>query len=249
MYSVSSNNREYDIQDSLREMLYEKATSDVTIVCDDEAQLSAHKLILSSHSPLMASSLSGHSFQPQTMVHLPHVSHQVVQAILQVMYVGETKISGSRYQELFEVAKELQIDSFLYVTREEDIKNFTFVDESTASAIMDDELLDSKETQQQQQQQQMIISKQPSFKNSHQAFIKQQKKANQLAKHKAVLYSCTKCDYKATQRASVKNHEDSKHNGIKYPCDKCDLKAADKTSLKPVEMSPFEHFQIRMVFL
>ena len=45
-------------------------------------------------------------------------------------------------------------------------------------------------------------------------------------------HDCDQCDYKATQKSSLKSHTASQHLGIEYNCNKCDYKATTKSSLK-----------------
>ena len=44
------------------------------------------------------------------------------------------------------------------------------------------------------------------------------------SKHEGVRYSCNKCEYKATQRGSLKIHIEAKHEEPHYSCDKCEYK-------------------------
>ena len=50
--------------------------------------------------------------------------------------------------------------------------------------------------------------------------------------HEGKQYPCVKCDYKATERGSLRQHIKSIHEGERYPCKKCDYKATQKGSLR-----------------
>ena len=49
------------------------------------------------------------------------------------------------------------------------------------------------------------------------------------SKHEGVKFPCGQCDYKATQKGSLSRH--IKHEGVKFPCGQCDYKATDKGRL------------------
>ena len=47
-----------------------------------------------------------------------------------------------------------------------------------------------------------------------------------------VAYSCDQCEYKATQKPKLKSHIESIHGNVTYSCDNCEYKATQKLSLK-----------------
>ena len=50
--------------------------------------------------------------------------------------------------------------------------------------------------------------------------------------HEGVKHNCELCEYKATQKGSLRQHEKSVHKGVKYNCDVCDYKAPTKDKLR-----------------
>ena len=50
--------------------------------------------------------------------------------------------------------------------------------------------------------------------------------------HEGKRYPCGKCDYKATERGSLRRHIGSVHEGERCPCGKCDYKATERGSLR-----------------
>ena len=47
-----------------------------------------------------------------------------------------------------------------------------------------------------------------------------------------VRYPCDQCDYKATEKGSLKKHIDAVHGDVRYSCDQCDYKSKWKDNLK-----------------
>ena len=45
-------------------------------------------------------------------------------------------------------------------------------------------------------------------------------------------YNCDQCEYRSTQKGSLKTHKKSIHEGVRYGCDQCTFKAINKNDLK-----------------
>ena len=84
--------------DNLRRMLHDMRGrsdfTDVTLVCDDDALVEAHKVVLGALSPVFRKMLaSNHLLYPgpgsHPMIYLRGVKHQDMEAILRYIYLGE----------------------------------------------------------------------------------------------------------------------------------------------------------------
>ena len=58
--------------------------------------------------------------------------------------------------------------------------------------------------------------------------------------HEGERYPCEKCDYKARERGSLRQHIKPIHEGERYTCEKCDYKATQKGSLRQHIKSIYE---------
>ena len=98
--------------DYLSEMLYNMTKSnkltDVTLVCDDKTQISAHQNVLSACSDVFKSMI-GDLHQSHLIIYLKGIQHQEIESILEFMYLGEATFSSERMKEFFTVAKNLEI--------------------------------------------------------------------------------------------------------------------------------------------
>ena len=47
-----------------------------------------------------------------------------------------------------------------------------------------------------------------------------------------MIYSCNKCNYKATRQYNLKKHKEFKHEDVRHSCNKCDYKATTVGNLK-----------------
>ena len=102
--------------DHLRKTLFDLKNSnefaDVTLVCDDRRQFKAHKVILSACSSVFKSILNE---LPQTnsAIFLSGVNHQVIESILEFVYLGETTFDQSRINEFISVSTNLKIKNIV----------------------------------------------------------------------------------------------------------------------------------------
>ena len=82
--------------------------SDVTLVCDDQTQLAAHKIVLSACSPFLRNILLNNP-HPHPLIYLKGIKHNEMQSILQFMCLGETTILKDSFQDVIDVGKQLKV--------------------------------------------------------------------------------------------------------------------------------------------
>ena len=102
--------------DNLRRMLHDMRGrsdfTDVTLVCDDDALVEAHKVVLGAVSPVFRKMLaSNHLLYPGShpMIYLRGVKHQDMEAILRYIYLGEPTVHQDRIKNVLDAAKEFGI--------------------------------------------------------------------------------------------------------------------------------------------
>ena len=102
--------------DNLRRMLHDMRGrsdfTDVTLVCDDDALVEAHKVVLGALSLVFRKMLdSNHLLYPGShpMIYLRGVKHQDMEAILRYIYLGETTVHEDIIKNVLDAAKEFGI--------------------------------------------------------------------------------------------------------------------------------------------
>ena len=96
-------------KDMLQKMINSDDHTDVTLVCDDQEQFKAHKMILSASSPLFKSLLNSHS-QNEAIIYLAGVKSQEMMSILEFIYLGKTKFDKGNFEnDVKSAAKNLEI--------------------------------------------------------------------------------------------------------------------------------------------
>ena len=98
--------------DHLRSMLHSLLSSpdsaDVTLVCDDQKQLRAHKAILSYCSPIFKIIIQSNP-HPHPLIYLRGVKYETLQSLINFMYVGKASLDKDHVNQFLEIAKEFEI--------------------------------------------------------------------------------------------------------------------------------------------
>ena len=89
-------------------MSQEKNFCDVTLACDDNQQLDAHKIILSAGSQFFRDVLTN-TKHPHPFIYLKGVRRADLQNIMDFLYHGEASIAHEELETFLETAKVLQI--------------------------------------------------------------------------------------------------------------------------------------------
>ena len=90
----------------------EKDFFDVTLVSDDEVQVSAHKLILSACSPFFKNILRRNS-HTHPLIYLSGVSSSELISVMDYIYQGEVMVPQKQFEQFLNVSQKLQLDGLL----------------------------------------------------------------------------------------------------------------------------------------
>ena len=103
---------ETNVSKSFGLLRHEDYLHDVTLVCDDNKQVSAHKLVLSACSEFFKS-IFKNSKHPNPLICLEGISSQELQDILDYMYNGETNIFQVGLDKFLSIAQRFKIMGLL----------------------------------------------------------------------------------------------------------------------------------------
>ena len=201
--------------------LYENRDySDVTLVCDDQTQFKANKIVLSASSPVLKKILDTNPSQ-HPLIYLRGIQSYEMESILQFMYLGEGKLYYERMGELIKVAKNLEVteisNGMELPTKEDEPKH----------------LIENKIRQRQPRNQISSDAKPTDCPECGKEFSEKDKMVRHYrSTHDRIKYPCNQCDSKFTQQIHLQTHIQSKHEGIKYPCNQCDYQATDRSNLQ-----------------
>jgi len=85
---------------------------DVTLVCDDRKQVSAHKVVLAAYSPFFREIINNNPHQ-KPLIYLKGTAYNDLILILNFLYTGEARVSQNHLKEFLEVAADLKIKGLI----------------------------------------------------------------------------------------------------------------------------------------
>ena len=96
------------ISETLRQMMINHEFTDVTLICEDQKQVSAHKNILSACSPVLRNIFKMNTMQ-SPLIYLRGIQSSEIEAMLNFIYLGEATCPSNRKIEFLNVARSFEI--------------------------------------------------------------------------------------------------------------------------------------------
>ena len=107
-YNLNWHTFSEHLQLMFKDLYEEEKHSDVTLVCDDQTQFKAHRIVLSASSPVFKKIIDSNPSQ-HPLIYLRRIQSHEIESILQFMYLGEGRFYRERMGEFFKVATDLQV--------------------------------------------------------------------------------------------------------------------------------------------
>ena len=225
-----------NFKDLIKDLHVTESLSDVTLVCNDDTEIKAHKFVLIGSSPVFRSMLL-QSSQRDTIVYLRGVKRSELEWALQFMYLGHTQVPQTHLQTFIRLAKDLKMKG---IHNEDDVQN----DENISVQTMTPEVISNfdvadmersmdeqkgKEVKDEREEQKPEVEKFPNLEcgDNNVSTITQNK----------VRYTCNFCSFEAKglkgqAKSNLNAHIERVHEGVRYPCDLCAYQANRQQNLK-----------------
>merc|ERR1719186_325747 len=107
-YCLRWNEFETNIRESFRELREEQNHFDVTLACDDDHQVQAHKIVLSAGSKFF-SDIFKKTKHPSPFIYLKGIKKVELEYVIDFLYNGEAYIAQDELNRFLETAQELQV--------------------------------------------------------------------------------------------------------------------------------------------
>ena len=101
-----------NIKSSFQNLRNDTLYNDVTLVSDDQVQVSAHKVVLSSCSGFFKNILSK-NIHPQLLLCLDGINAEELNNVMDYIYNGEVKIGQNEIDRFLTIAQKLQLEGLL----------------------------------------------------------------------------------------------------------------------------------------
>ena len=188
---------------TFRDLVTERHFADVTLVSDDQIQIPAHKIVLSTSSPVLKKLLLDNP-HPHPMIYLSGVKHKQLESILQWMYLGETNVYKDNIDEFVEIGKYLEVKELVNVAiNSQDLVNI--VTQNIGKSINDNHTRSEPST----------IDE---FPNENIA------KYDDTDDEDEITNSLSDCEKVFNTNNSLLDNNRSKYEGVTYSCSECEYK-------------------------
>ena len=111
-YFLTSKDFACSASNTFKHLLTDKEFADVTLACDGNEQISAHKVILSSSSKLFHNILLKNPHQ-HPLIYLNGMNYADIQSIIDFMYLGQTQVEQTHLEQFLLSAKKLQVNGLM----------------------------------------------------------------------------------------------------------------------------------------
>ena len=227
-----------------RDLFESKRFSDVTLICNDQQEIKAHKFILSSCSSRFKSIIDN-SFRSNDpyiacgiiddniidnipYMNLKEINMQELESILQFIYLGEAEVYQENIEVFLKVAKILNIKG-LEDDSNEEVESCIeeFMEENKkGEELIEDEIKREVDNGIENQDKSKSPKKPKKSKKP-----KTNKVSQFIKRENDFQWSCSVCEKILTTKSGLQFHIQSEHHGIKNPCPNCDYQASNTSNL------------------
>ena len=264
-YSLKWSQFELNMSKSFKDLKASDEFFDVTIACDDDTQIKAHKVILSASSPFFHNILSKNP-HPHPLLYLKGIKSPHLVSMIDFIYNGEVTVHQEDLDKFLIDAQELKLNG-LTNTSDSDKKNTNHIEHNEQKDVCDDLFAnkakdcvitasnDEKSNGTEFQpnhvlKNQLVVKSEVTEQNELQLDIGENKiNTFEEGKSEDDLYErvkgsdwqCKVCQ-KTAKKGSIKRHVEVHIEGVSYPCHVCGRSFRSKTCLRQHQLT--RHFKI-----
>ena len=221
LFRWKTSHKDYFLQ-SLPELFASHELSDVVLVCEDNSQFKAHKLVLRAFSEvfkgIFANNLSS------SVVFLRGVKSELMEALLTLLYLGETTISSESVPEFLSFAGSLKISELtdLHNNMKEEMKEDADVKNEPLNVNLDEE---TNMTNQRYTAQDILKKMEARFNAVEQNQFPKENDQILQPQYKFQKVQCPKCKVWFRSTKIMENHFQKYHNNKTYSCSFCNFQS------------------------
>ena len=97
---------------TIRNLYHDTAFTDITLLTEDDRQISAHKVVLASSSCFFKRILMK-NFHQNPLIYLKGITFSDLNSIMKFIYLGETEINRNEVENFMRTGKDLEISGLL----------------------------------------------------------------------------------------------------------------------------------------
>merc|ERR1719318_1071411 len=241
VYCISWKTFDEHLATTFRTLLADGNFKDVTLVSDDQTQMTAHKSVLSASSPILASILINNPHS-NPLLFMRGLKRKVLEKLLEFIYLGNADLDEKILNDFMDIGRDLKINGLYKEDENESTKpptkeiNEEILDHELKIGTddNDDEYLDIFEDISEAQMLETTPYNTEQLPPSLESNMLEYSPNSDTVKEEDPdsKLQCNMCASRFTSHVGLSFHIKAKHLGIKYSCDRCDYKATKPSHLR-----------------
>jgi len=241
------NDFETNIRESFKRLREEQNYFDVTLACDDDYQIQAHKIILSAGSPFF-NDIFRKTEHPSPFIYFKGIKGVELEQVLDFLYNGEAYISQQELNKFLETAQELQVKGLQSNDEDESSQNRTVKTKSNVESNFTEMKGNLNPNLNPTQKESIFDSLEEladSFDNSDCALVTLGEEnpglntnrdldlqIEQMMEKNEGLWQCKMCGKTSKKLGNLKNHVETHIEGVTHTCHICNKTTSTRISLQ-----------------
>ena len=208
-YALNWNKFETAAMDTIKSLYHERNFTNVTLVCEEDQQVEAHKVILSSASPFFKNILLKKP-HPHPLIYLKGLKIDELWAIVDFIYLGKTEVESVNIESFLQVANDLEVKGLQ--TRQEIgetpdglVKMMSSNDKEEKSVVEAEETNEHLDSE---------FSGVPNLFLMEQSYGSLNGLTQPVEQATDRKYPCADCEYKANRPDHLRRHKLKIHSGL-----------------------------------
>jgi len=216
------NDFQRNVSQSFTKLRQESNLFDVTLVSDDQQQVTAHKLVLSACSDFFKNIFNSNTHS-HPLIYLDGVGASELNLVLDYIYQGEVQIYQEKLDRFLEIAKKLKLDGLLAT---DDGPQEDIAEKIEPEVSQDYQTEEVYAEPPKVQKQKTPIIKERALKVLSESFEASASEVDSKFQELVVQeedknYRCTVCEKRMSHKTNMKKHLETHMTGLSYDCQHC----------------------------
>ena len=234
LYNITWSKFETTSRKAISNLFRDNDFADVTLVCEDENQVKAHKFVLSMSSIFFKSILLK-NVHPNPLIYLTGVNFNTLVSIMKFIYLGETQVSQETFPTFMETAQKLKINGLTEIVALGNVTDFTLLEKKQESKTMNEmpsqRNIGDNTSVPDFTQNASFDKLEPVFETENYVPSPIRFKTPRRTKETGV-YHCDKCEVRFPDKSLLLKHKKTLHERLMYTCKLCDYTSKQATHLR-----------------
>ena len=238
-FCLKWNDFQTNVSNTFRKLRTSEHFYDVTLVSDDQQQVSAHKVVLSSSSKYFETVLTS-AKHSHPMLCLSGVNKGDLENILNFIYNGEIQIYQDNLDKFLDIAQRFQLQGLIQGKEENEENNDPFQTfEGNDEMVVAEEFVEAFPKQDkvvafQETRNEIIKTSREKIISVQSSDVEEldQKIEDLMEKQSDGKYQCTTCGKISSQKSNAREHAETHIDGLSFPCQYCNKSFRSRKGLR-----------------